>query len=418
MTACSQRGEVDGFAFHESAVADDHFAAVDLRERPVTGNAVEAFGDEHLGAARLGGGHHGLRQRMFGFALDRGGQREELGLIHPVGDNVGDLRFAFGEGAGLVHDNSVDTSNGLECHRVLEQHAATRAETGTHHDRSGRGESERIGTRDDHHRDREQHRVGHGSTDQHAPHEECGRAADEGHEYQPERGAISQTLARRFGVLRLLNELDDLSQGGIDPDLGGPHPQRSGGVQRGADDLVAGRFVDRQTLAGDHRLVEVALAVLDDAVDRDLRAGANQEQVSHLDVGGRNLDGSAVSHDERHRRREIQQRTDRLVGAAPSAHLEPVAQQHERRQDCGRLVEHLAAAGQGHDEGVDPPGTDGYCDQHHHVEGAGPQRTDRSVEEDPGRPEHHGQGQQQLKHVVAHPERRGNRKSEHVPSNR
>ena len=57
----------------------------------------------------------------------------------------------------------------------------------------------------------------------------------------------------------------------------------------------ARRLVHRQALAGDHRLVDLGLAVLDDAVDRDLRPGPDQQQVADDDLGGGHLDLAAPS---------------------------------------------------------------------------------------------------------------------------
>ena len=50
------------------------------------------------------------------------------------------------------------------------------------------------------------------------------------------------------------------------------------------------------------------------------------------DLGGRDLDRLAVAQDDGLRRREVEQRADGVVGAAAGAHLEPVAEQHERRR--------------------------------------------------------------------------------------
>ena len=175
------------------------------------------------------------------------------------------------------------------------------------------------------------------------------RAADQGDEHQPERGPVGEPLAGGLGVLGLLDELDDLGERGVGADLGGPDPQGAVAVDGGADDLVAGLLVDREALAGHHRLVDLALALLDDAVDGDLGARADQQQVADGDLGGRDLDRLAVADDQRHGRGEVQQAADGVVGAATGAHLEPVAEEHERGQHGGGLVEDLAAAGEGDD---------------------------------------------------------------------
>ena len=106
--------------------------------------------------------------------------------------------------------------------------------------------------------------------------------------------------------------------------------------------LSPGFLLDRQALAGDHRLVDLALALDDLGVDRYLRARPDEQQVADLHLGRRHLDGLAVTDDDRRRRREVEQRADRVVRAAARAHLEPVAEQDEGGEHRGRLVEHVA----------------------------------------------------------------------------
>ena len=82
------------------------------------------------------------------------------------------------------------------------------------------------------------------------------------------------------------------------------------------------------------------------AIDGELRPGAHEQQVADDDLRGRNLDGLAVSDHQRLRRRQVEERADRVVGAAAGSHLEPVAEEDERGEDAGGLVEDLAAAGE------------------------------------------------------------------------
>ena len=173
-----------------------------------------------------------------------------------------------------------------------------------------------------------------------------------------------------------------------------------------------------EALAGDHGLVDVGVAFLDHPVGGDLGAGADQEEVADDDIGRGDLDRFAVADDEGLGRRQIQEGSDGVVGAAAGAHLEPVPEEHERGQHGGRLVEHLAATGEGDPERVQPACSDGHRDEHHHVECSGAQCPPGSVEEDPGGVEHHRQGQQQAEHVVAEAERRGGVEAEHLPPDR
>ena len=144
-------------------------------------------------------------------------------------------------------------------------------------------------------------------------------------------------------------------------------------------------------------------------VDRDLRAGPDQQQIPDHDVGRGHLDRLAVAHHDRPGRGELQQGADGVVGAAPGTHLEPVPEQHERRQHGGRLVEDLAAAGQRDDEAVEPAGADRDRDQHHHVQRPRAQGPVSTVEEDPGAVEDDRQRQDQREDVVPQPERRRTR---------
>jgi hypothetical protein len=176
--------------------------------------------------------------------------------------------------------------------------------------------------------------------------------------------------------------------------------------------------VHREALAGDHGLVDFGLAFFHGAVGGDLRAGANQEQVVDLDLGGRDLDGFTRAEHDRHRRGQVQQGADGVVGTASGPHLEPVAEQHECGEHHRGLVEDLAAAGDSDPEGIEPTGADGHGHQHHHVQGPGPQGPPGAVEEDPRGVEDDRQRQDQGEDVVAHAERGGGVEAEHVAPHR
>ena len=163
--------------------------------------------------------------------------------------------------------------------------------------RRGR-QPERVRAGDDDDGDREQQRVLDVAADDEVPDDEGQRAADERDEHEPERGAVGEPLPRRLGVLCLLDELDDLRERGVCADGGRAGAQGAVLVDRRADELVARGLLDRQALAGDGGLVDLALALFDDGVDGHLRAGADEQQVADLDVSGRDLDGLAVAEDD------------------------------------------------------------------------------------------------------------------------
>ena len=102
-------------------------------------------------------------------------------------------------------------------------------------------------------------------------------AADQRDEHEPERGAVGEPLAGRLGVLRLLDELRRSGRARCRSRPWWPGPAACRCVLIVAPMTSDARCLGhRQALAGDHRLVDLAVAVLDDAVDRDLRAGADE----------------------------------------------------------------------------------------------------------------------------------------------
>ena len=64
----------------------------------------------------------------------------------------------------------------------------------------------------------------------------------------------------------------------------GAHDEGAGAVDGAADDLVARRLLDRDRLAGDHRLVDRAPPLEDDAVDRHLLARPDPQAVAERDL--------------------------------------------------------------------------------------------------------------------------------------
>ena len=129
---------------------------------------------------------------------------------------------------------------------------------------------------------------------------------DRGHE---DRGdLVGQPLHGDLGALRVLDEADDLGQRGVVADGGGPDLDGAGGVEGGADDGVAGGLVDREALAGEHALVDRGGAADDDAVDGDLLAGTDADDVADDDLLDRDVDLG--------RRRG---RTRAVLGASPTS---------------------------------------------------------------------------------------------------
>ena len=108
-------------------------------------------------------------------------------------------------------------------------------------------------------------------------------ASDEDERHEDLGDPVGQALDRRLRALGALDEVDDPGQRGVAPDAGRAHDERAGRVERRADDLVARPDVDRDRLAGQHRLVDRRAALDDDAVDRDRLARPDAQQVADRD---------------------------------------------------------------------------------------------------------------------------------------
>ena len=91
----------------------------------------------------------------------------------------------------------------------------------------------------------------------------------------------------------------------------------------------------------DHRLVDRALALDHDAVDRHLLAGPDAEAVAHPDLLERDVLLAAVLDEPPGRLRgEAEQGLDGARGLAPGPQLQHLPEQHQRGDDGGGLEVH------------------------------------------------------------------------------
>jgi hypothetical protein len=181
---------------------------------------------------------------------------------------------------------------------------------------------------------------------------------------------------------------------------------------------VARALCDRHRLARDHRLVHGALALGDLGIDRHLRARTDEKKIADSHLRGRHLQLLTVADDDRLRRRQIEQRANRVVGTAACPHLEPMPEKHESSQEGGGLVEDLALDPEGGGNRVDPAGPDRHRYEHHHVQRPRPQRQIGTPEEDPGRVEDDRQAEEELPQLVTDPEGGRRRRAEEALAQR
>ena len=101
-----------------------------------------------------------------------------------------------------------------------------------------------------------------------------------GRDVEQERGgAVRERLRAGAGRLRFRDEPLDAGQRGVVTDRGDLDSDRGVGGDGAGHDPIACPLGDRARLTGDHRLVDLGLALDDLAVGRDARAGADEHKV-------------------------------------------------------------------------------------------------------------------------------------------
>ena len=154
---------------------------------------------------------------------------------------------------------------------------------------------------------------------------------------------VGQALDGGLAALGPTDHLDDPGEGGLAAHPGRPEDERAGRVEGGPDDLVADRPVDRDGLAGDHRLVDRRSALDDDPVDRHLVAGPDPDQVARIDLGQVDVDFAARPDDAGRLRGQTDQAPDRAGGAALRPALEPATEEDQPDDDRRRVEVGLRA---------------------------------------------------------------------------
>ena len=178
---------------------------------------------------------------------------------------------------------------------------------------------------------------GLGAEERPDPERQRGDHHDGRHEVR--RDPVGEALDRRAAPLRLAHELDDPGEEGVASDALGAHHEASGPVDRAAGDPVARLLLHRDRLAGDHRLVNGAPALEDDAVDRHLLARAGAKPVADLDRFERHVRLLPVLGEAASRLRlEPEEHPDGLAGPAARLELEHLAEQHQGDDHGRRFV--------------------------------------------------------------------------------
>jgi hypothetical protein len=235
--------------------------------------------------------------------------------------SVAPSTIAPASGCSLPRSRLAALLEGLERLGVLDQDSRARAHPGADHDRHRRREPESARARDDQNGNGGEQGVGHAWVRSDERPDDEGHYGDGDDRRDKVRGdGVGQALDRSPASLGFTHHGDDPRQESVGADALRPHDEGARAVDGASGHRIADLFLHGKRLAGDHRLVDGALAVEHLAVHGDLLAGPDSQPVADRDVLKRNvLFRAAVVHHARGARRQAEKRPDRFPGTAARA---------------------------------------------------------------------------------------------------
>ena len=313
-----------------------------------------------------------------------------------------EARPPFRQCAGFVDDQRVDLLHRFERFGIAHQNAGMRAAAGADHDRHRRREPQRAGAGDDQHGDGVEEPKSHRRRrPENRPRGKGSDRDEHDARHEPARHLVREFLDWRARALRLGHHMDDPGEHRVAADPLGAHDKAAGRVDRCARHLVARGFLDRQRLAGDHRLVNVAVSFDHHTIDRHLLAGTHAQPVARLDHVERDVRLRPVlAHQPRLLWREIEQRADRAAGLRSRAQFEHLPEENQRGDDRrGLEIERHPAIGTAkrcrensgdyrRNDAVKIRDAGAERDQREHVEAAVAQRGPAALKKRPAAPQH------------------------------
>src|SRR5690554_1422569 len=296
-----------------------------------------------------------MGEGMLRAPLQAGGEAQDF-ILAPVanGQDFRDGWLALGNGAGLVQDQQVQLAGLLQGLALADQDSVLGRLAYTDHDRQGRGQPQGAGAGDNQNRGKgHQHVRGLGCGAEVVPGHggQHGNDHDGGNEHRG--NLVSQTANGGLGVLGPFDQLDDLGQSRV---LAHPFrfiDQGAGLVQGAGGYRIPGLFAYRKGLAGQHGLVDQAVAFHNTAIHGDLFSGAYSYLISLADPLNGNVDFLAVANHPGGLGLQVQQPLNGGRGAATGTDFQGLTQV-DQADDHGRGFEIHMACGQW--QGLRPEG--------------------------------------------------------------
>ena len=344
-----------------------------------TGRGGKVLDHARDDSARLALGHNRLGQRVLARALQRGGQLEQRLFAHGGRavsargyHDIGHGRLAAGDGARLIEHHGAHAAQVLQRLGALEQNAHLGALAGANHNGDGRGQAQRARTTDHQHSHGGGKRFVDASGQHHPRHKSYGRDyKHHGHEHAGD--LVGHAGDGRLGGVGVLDELDNLGERCLGTHPRGAEGKRTGAVDGGGVDGVAGGLFHGDRLAGERTLVQGRAALEHHAIDGDGLSGAHAQDLAGKDTvdvdGGF---GAVVGNDGRSLGCQVDERLDSAAGFGFAACLEVFAHSDER-QDRARTLK-IQVVHARHHGLVDLPGGQLVGHDKHGIERPGDRR--------------------------------------------
>ena len=274
----------------------------------------------------FGGGDHSVGQRVFAAALQAGRNGQQVRLVIASNRNeVRQRRSSHGQRAGFVERHYIHLVRQLQRLRIFDQNAIFRRDAGARHDGGGRRQPERAGASDD----QDRHGVNQcqlKGMPRLPPRQHRNQRDQQHHRHENGAHLIHQPLNRRFAGLRVFHQADDAGQHGLAAHGAHLHHHAALAIDGAAGKFAADFFTNRQRLAGQHRFINLRLALQQCAVHRETLAGFDDQLVAHQHLGHWNINFAIQSDPMRRLRPQRVQRTDGRGGLALGPCLQPFTQ--------------------------------------------------------------------------------------------
>ena len=315
---------------HEAPLAQRHVmrAHAPLDPRPVL--LLRIVGELQREVALPRGANDRGGQHVRRHLVDRGREPQHLVAVErPEHLDVGDLRDARGQRAGLVEQQHLAACDRLQRAATFDDDPAARraGDAGHHRDRHRQDQRTRRG----HH----EHREGTGGI----PAEQPGAARDHQRDRDEDRGvAVGQSDERRLVLFGFLHQTHDPGVGALLGRRRCPQVVGGTGVHGARPHEVAHRAFHRSRFAGERRFVEDAVAQ-HHAVDGHDLAGLDHEPVPHRHLFDRPGDEIVALVPIDGSRRPFQQGRQLAVRAPVRVGLQGLAGgQHQGDDGAGQVL--------------------------------------------------------------------------------